>query len=384
MAEKEVPQETRRGSFGLFRVAGIEVRIDYSWFLVFLLVAFSLSAGYLPSEYPGESELAYWLTGLAATLLFFLSVLVHELAHSLVAVRSGIQIPDITLFLFGGVSRLSEDAKEPGTELRIAAVGPLASFALAGLFGVLGAWMTESLVAAVVRYLGWINLALGIFNLVPGFPLDGGRILRALWWRRTGSLVEATRVAANLGKSFAVVLMFLGAVQIFAGALLGGVWLIFIGMFLRGIAHANLVDVLLRRSLAGMRVSDLDLEQAVTVPAGLSVQALIDDYFLRLGHHRFLVSNGAGDEQEPLGVVTLERVKTLPKDDRERKTVGEIMAGLDDRNVVRADASVFDILQKFRAGAGGLLVMGANRKIQGILTQGELLRLVEAHQALSR
>jgi Zn-dependent protease len=381
---EELPQEKSRGSFGLFRVAGIEIRIDYSWFLIFLLVAFSLSAGYLPHQYPGEAALAYWLAGLAATLLFFLSVLAHELAHSLVAVRSGIGIPDITLFLFGGVSRLSEEAKDPGTELRIAAVGPLASFALSGVFGLLGAWMTESLAAAVVGYLAWINLALGIFNLFPGFPLDGGRILRAVWWRRTGSLIEATRVAANLGKGFAVVLMFLGAVQIFAGALLGGIWLIFIGMFLRGLAHANLVDVLLRRSLAGMRVSDLDLEQAVSVPAELSVQELIDDYFLRLGHHRFLVSNGGGEGEEPRGVVTLERVKSVPKGDRERTKVEEIMTGLDEQNVVRSDASLFDTLQKFRAGGGGLLVMGANRKIQGILTQGELRRLVEAHQALSR
>jgi Zn-dependent protease len=377
-------REKRDSGFGLFRIAGIEIRIDYSWFLIFLLVAFSLSAGYLPQQYPGESRAAYWLAGLAATLLFFLSVLAHELAHSLVAVRSGIGIPDITLFLFGGVSRLSEDARDPATELRIAAVGPLASFLLAGAFGILGASMTASLAGEVVHYLAWINLALGIFNLFPGFPLDGGRILRAIWWRRSGSFLEATRVAANLGKGFAILLMLLGAAQIFTGALLGGIWLIFIGMFLRGLAHANLVDVLLRRSLAGMRVSDLELEPAVSVPGWLSVQELIDDYFLRLGHHRFLVSNGRGEEQPPLGVVTLERVQSVPKHDRGRKKVEEIMAGLDEQSVVRADASIFDILPRFRAATGGLLVMGADREIRGILTHGELLRLVEAHQALSR
>src|SRR3972149_4506904 len=175
----------------LFTIAGIRVIIDYSWFVVFFPVALSLSTGYLPQEYPGASALAYWAAGLVATIAFFLSILFHELAHSLVALRSGIEIPSITLFLFGGASRLSEEAKDPKTELTIAVVGPLSSFAL------------------------------GIFNLVPGLPLDGGRVLRAVVWWRTGSIDRATRLAADLGKGFAVTLMFLRAMLIFRGALLG-------------------------------------------------------------------------------------------------------------------------------------------------------------------
>ncbi|MBM4286420.1 MAG: site-2 protease family protein, partial [Deltaproteobacteria bacterium] len=223
----------------LFRLAGIRVALDFSWFIVFALVLLALSAGYFPRNYPGYDQTAYWLAGLVATLLFFASVVAHEISHSLMAIRSGIHIPEITLFIFGGVARLSEEPKDPKTELKIAVVGPLCSFALAALFWTLrvflGGWLPD-LFIAVLRYLAFINVALGIFNLVPGFPLDGGRILRALWWWRTGSLTRATKVAADLGKGFAVALMVLGALQIFAGALINGVWFLFIGLFLRGMS----------------------------------------------------------------------------------------------------------------------------------------------------
>src|SRR3972149_724611 len=253
MAESKPDRAKERG-IHLFTIAGIRIIIDYSWFMLFVLVALSLSTGYLPQEYPGASALAYWVAGLVATISFFLSILFHELAHSLVALRSGIEIPSITLFLFGGVSRLSEEAKNPKTELTIAIVGPLSSFALALLFWIAGEKLEgviHPLAQAVVEYLSFINLALGIFNLIPGFPLDGGRVLRAIVWWRTGSIDRATRLVTDLGKGFAVTLMFLGAMLIFRGALLGGIWLIFIGMFLRGSAAPGEEQVYLLGLLGG-------------------------------------------------------------------------------------------------------------------------------------
>jgi Zn-dependent protease len=180
------PTESKtRGGIPLFKIAGIQIIIDYSWFIIFVLILWSLSAGYFPARYPDASTGTYWAAGLLATLLFFVSIVIHELSHSLVAIASGIQIPSITLFIFGGVARLSEDAKDPLTEFKIAIVGPLSSFALAAIFWLVATQLAvgqPQLITEVVRYLAIINLALGIFNMVPGFPMDGGRVLRALLW----------------------------------------------------------------------------------------------------------------------------------------------------------------------------------------------------------
>ena len=378
--DPRAPVERRRSGIHLFDIAGIQIRIDYSWFIIFLLVVWSLSAGYFPARYPGETASSYWLAGLVATLLFFASVLIHELAHALVAIRAGIEIPEITLFLFGGVSRLSEDPKDPRTELKVAAVGPLASFAIAGTFWLVRSWVgTEpQLVFAVVSYLAFINLAVGIFNLVPGFPLDGGRIFRAIWWWRTGSLTKATRTASDMGKGFALVLMFLGALEIFAGALLGGLWLIFIGMFLRGVAQASFQELISREILDEMRVEDLELEKAVSVGPDMNLKELVNDYFLRHGYHSFPVSR----KGDVVGVITLSGVKEVPESERDRRTVSDTMEPLRDEHIIRPDTSLGDVLGKFRSGVQRLLVMERG-ELKGVMTHRELLRLLEVHKALA-
>lgn len=192
---------TRRG-LALVTLAGIEIRLDPTWFVIFLLITVSLAAGYFPNEYPDQSTLAYWVAGVAAALLLFVSILAHEFSHAVVARLSGISVPAVTLFLFGGVSHMEEEAESPASEFRIAAVGPFTSFALAAAFWGVQRLLppgTPALPEAVVAYLVWVNAALGVFNLLPGFPLDGGRVLRAAVWWKTGSLRRATRVAADAG-----------------------------------------------------------------------------------------------------------------------------------------------------------------------------------------
>lgn len=377
----EPKPQTQRSGIHLFDIAGIQIRIDYSWFIIFLLVVWSLSAGYFPAQYPGEESSAYWIAGLVATLLFFASVLIHELAHSLVAIRSGISIPEITLFLFGGVSRLSEDPKDPKTEFKVAVVGPLASFALAGIFWVSQSWTASEaqLVSAVVTYLAYINLAVGIFNLVPGFPLDGGRIFRAIWWWRTGSLTQATRTASDIGKGFALVLIFLGALEIFAGALLGGLWLIFIGMFLRGVAAASFQEMMSRQLLKEMRVDDLELEEIVSVSPDMTLQDVVNDYFLRYGYQGFPVSRNG----ETVGMITLSAVKNVPESERSQRTVSDAMEPLNDDQVIRPDTSLAEVFRRFRNGAERLLVMPEKGELEGVITHRELVRLLEVHQALA-
>ncbi|MDA8086811.1 MAG: site-2 protease family protein, partial [Nitrospiraceae bacterium] len=213
------------GGIKLLRIAGIQISIDFSWFIIFFLLLWSLSAGYFPRAFPRESATVYWAAGFAATILFFASVLIHELSHSLVAIRHGLSIPSITLFIFGGVSQLSEEAKDPGSELKIAIAGPMSSIVLAGVFYALQALASGSsypIIGAVMGYLAVINGALAVFNLIPGFPLDGGRVLRAIYWKKKGSLPKATRLASDIGKIVAVILIIFGGLQVLGGALISG------------------------------------------------------------------------------------------------------------------------------------------------------------------
>jgi Zn-dependent protease/CBS domain-containing protein len=365
----------------LFKVAGIRINIDYSWFIIFGLVLFALSAGYLPRTFPGQPTQTYWVAGLFATLLFFSSVMLHELAHSLVAIRQGIDIPEITLFIFGGVSRLSQEPTDPKTEFKIAVVGPLTSFALAAAFGVLRVFLQgfePSLMVVVIGYLAWINLALGIFNLIPGFPLDGGRLLRAFLWWRTGSLTRATKVASDFGKGFAVAIMILGGLQIFAGALVNGLWFIFIGMFLRGMSVQGYEELVIRKALEGVHVEEVMVREVVSVPPDLTVSQLIHDYFLHYAFRGFpVVENG-----RVLGVVSVAAVRQLPREVYDNRQVADIMTPLQDDLLIDAQASLADALVKMSRQEQDRLLVLKGEKLAGLVTKTGLLRFVQIKQVL--
>ncbi len=365
----------------LFKIAGILIRLDFSWFIIFGLVLFALSAGYLPRAFPGQDPQTYWIAGLVATLLFFASVMLHELAHSLMAIRHGIDIPEITLFIFGGVSRLSQEPSDPKTEFKIAVVGPLTSFALAAAFGALRVALQgfePSLIVVVIGYLTWINLALGIFNLVPGFPLDGGRILRAFLWWRTGSLTRATKVASDFGKGFAMAIMILGALQIFAGALINGLWFIFIGMFLRGMSVQGYEQLVMRKSLEGVQVDEVMVREVVSVPSDLPIDQLVHDYFLHYAYRGFpVVDNG-----RVLGVVSIAAVRQLPREVYDNRRVADIMTPLQEDLLIEGNASLAEALMKMsREEQDRLLVLQGDR-LAGLVTKTGLLRFVQIKQVL--
>jgi Zn-dependent protease/predicted transcriptional regulator len=378
------PRDREAKSFrgiSLFRIAGIRINLDYSWFIIFGLVLFALSAGYLPRAFPGQETQIYWLAGLAATLLFFVSVMLHELAHSLVAIRHGIDIPEITLFIFGGVSRLSQEPADPRTEFKVAVVGPLTSFALAAAFGALRVALKmfePSLMVVVIGYLAWINLALGIFNLIPGFPLDGGRILRAFLWWKTGSLTRATKVAADFGKGFAVAIMVLGGLQIFAGALLNGLWFIFIGMFLRGMSTQGYEELIIRKSLEGVHVDEVMVREVVSVPPDLSISQLIHDYFLHYAFRGFPVTENG----RVLGVVSVAAVRQTPREAYDQRRVSDIMTPLDEDFLIEAKASLADALVKMSRGEQERLLVLKGDRLEGLVTKTGLLRFVQLKQVL--
>jgi Zn-dependent protease/CBS domain-containing protein len=380
MAQKTAEKKT---GLRLFEIGGIQIRLDYSWFIVFALVLWSLSAGYFPQAYPDQPPQTYWIVGLVASVLFFVSVITHELSHSFVAIHSGMNIREITLFIFGGMARISEEARDPKTEIKIAIAGPLASFILAGVF-----WLIQhvlrgeqpSILVEIFRYLAWINVALGVFNLLPGFPLDGGRLFRAFRWWKTGSMLEATRVASDWGKGFAIALMIFGGLQIFAGSLLGGAWLIFIGMFLRGMAEAGYQDVLIRKSMEGTRVEDVMIRDVVSASAGLQVKSLISDYFLRYGYRGFPVTA----DGKIVGVISLSNVKNLSAEEQARKTVEHVMEPISSELIVSPETPVAEALRRMaEKDLGRLLVMRGDQMV-GMITHTGVLRFLEIQSALAR
>ena len=366
----------------LFKVAGIQIAIDYSWIVIFLLVLWSLSAGYFPLQYPGYGWPRYWGVGLVATVLFFASVLTHELSHSLVANRLGQNVRRITLFIFGGMAHLSREPSDATVELRIAAAGPITSLILGGMF-----WLIERLVhgvataplwTAMLRYLAYINVALAVFNLLPGFPLDGGRILRGILWRRSGDLRTATAQAADWGRGIAFGLMALGVLEIFSGALIGGLWLIFIGMFLRGAARASYHGVVVEQALRGAKVRDLMITDPVMIPGDLTVEQAIEEQFLRHGFGGFPV----GHRGEIEGIVSLAQLRHCPRDERAVRTVREIMRPAAEVLKISANASISDALRQIVASDSGRLLVIEGDRVVGLLTSSLIARYIQVKTEL--
>jgi Zn-dependent protease/CBS domain-containing protein len=361
------------------RVWGIGIRIHASWLLVFGLVAWSLAGGYFPEEYPGWSALAYWSLGAVTSLLFFASVLVHELAHSWVALRHGLPIRSITLFVFGGVAHVGREPADPGVELRIALAGPLTSLALAGLFG--GAWLLvrgEPLAAAPAIWLARINGIVAVFNLVPGFPLDGGRVLRALLWRWTGSFQRATQTAAFAGQAIAAGFIALGALSALGGNVLGGVWMVLIGWFLQNAAAATSSQAGLRELLRGVKVSQAMARDCPQVPGDRTLDRLVQDQVLGAGRRCFLVT----EDGRLRGLLTLHEVKAVPRERWSGTRVEEVMTPLERLAAVGPDDDLFGALERMDDADVAQLPVVTGGELVGLIGREQILRYIRARAEL--
>ncbi len=312
-----------RSSFRLGRIAGIEIGIHYSWLLAFVIITWSLAQGYFPQVYPGWNLIIYWVTGILAALLLFVSVLLHEITHSLVAQARGMPVHSITLFIFGGVSNLTEEAKRPGIEFTMAIAGPLASLVLAVIFWGLAHLISnqESPLAAILNYLALINTILCVFNLIPGFPLDGGRVLRSILWNTTGNLSKATNIATTAGRFFGWALIAFGLFQLFTGNFLGGIWIAFIGWFLSNAANASRRGTTVREHLGGARVKDVFYPRVETVSPDTPVEEVVWDIFRQRRRRAVPVCQ----DGRPVGIVTITDVKELPQEKWGQTPVAEIM-----------------------------------------------------------
>jgi Zn-dependent protease/predicted transcriptional regulator len=367
-------------SWRLGRIAGIEVRIDSSWAVIALLITYSM---YLRTStlYPELSGSGAVALGILATVLFFGSVLVHELAHAVVAQARGIRVQDITLFLFGGATRARVESRGPGDEFLIALVGPLTSGLLAALFGIIVGLGGDSLsrpLAGTLGYLAWTNLLLAAFNLVPGFPLDGGRLLRSAIWKATGSLGRATQIASVSGQGVGWLLVAAGVAWLLAGDLAGGIWFAFIGWFLVQAARASSQELQLQQLLAGVEAEDVMARHLVRIPPELSLQEAVDDYFMRYDHSAFPV-----DEQgRTIGLLTLRAVRRVPREQWPTRRVRDHMVPLGDQVVVAPDARMDGVLGKLQDGDAGRVLVAQDGEVVGIITPTDLTRWLRRSRTL--
>jgi Zn-dependent protease/CBS domain-containing protein len=362
----------------LFKLFGFEVRIDLSWVVLAILVAWSLSAGLFPFRYEGLSTRTYWVMGIVGAIGLFLSIIVHEMSHSLIARGFGMPIRGITLFIFGGVAEMKQEPPTPKAEFAMAIAGPISSMLLALVFYVAGVSASAAgwpeAFYGVIKYLAWINAILALFNLIPAFPLDGGRILRAILWGWKKNLRWATRISSQIGAVFGILLIIQGVLHFFNGNFIGGMWWFFIGMFLRNAAKMSYQQLLVRKALEGETVGHFMRAEPVTVPPSTTVAALVEDFIYRHHFKMFPVVEGL---DRLLGCVTMKQVKEVPREDWHRQTVGEIAVGCSSENTVDSRSDAMEALARMnRTGASRLMVTEGNRLV-GIISLKDLLKFLE-------
>ncbi|HEU4685365.1 MAG TPA: site-2 protease family protein [Nitrospira sp.] len=360
----------------LFRLFGFQVQVDMSWLVLAFLIIWSLATGYFPVEYENLSPPLYWWMAVMAAAGLFASLVFHELAHSLVARRFGIPISGITLFIFGGVAHMEDEPPDPKSEFVMAVAGPLSSLFLAALLYLLfqsgrAVGWPEPL-TGIAEYLALMNILLALFNMIPAFPLDGGRALRAALWAWRGNLRWATRLASGFGSGFGIVLMAVGALSFLSDRLLEGFWYVLIGFFLTTAARQAYSGVLVRSALHGEPVRRFMSRDPVTVPPNLSLQAFIDEYLHHYLYDMFPVSR----DLAVLGCVTSKQVGGIPRTEWERTTVGDVMTPCSARNTVQADTDAAQALaQMNQTGLSRLLVLEGNRLV-GVLVLKDLMTLI--------
>jgi Zn-dependent protease/predicted transcriptional regulator len=360
----------------LFRLFGFPVRVDLSWVIIFLLLTWTLALGYFPARYEGLAQPAYWLMAGLGVLGLFVAIILHEFAHAKVAQSRGLPMKGITLFIFGGVAEMTEEPPDPGTELRVAVAGPVVSIAIAAVsFGLERVSISQQwpiVVTGILHYMWWINGVLVVFNLVPAFPLDGGRVLRSILWRAGGSLKKATRRASGIGAAFGLALVFLGVISFVTGNVIGGVWWFVIGMFLRTAAKMSYQQLLTRRALEGEKVGRFMHEDPITVSPDLSVRELIEDHFYRTYHKMYpVVENG-----RLVGCVTTDMIRDISPERWEDTVIRDFAVGCSDENTIGVDSDAVKALAKMKRNDSSRLLVVERGQLRGIVTLKDLLHFL--------
>jgi Zn-dependent protease/CBS domain-containing protein len=365
--------------FKLFKLLGFEVGLDPSWIIIAVLIAWSLSTGFFPFQYKNLSTQTYWLMGAIGAIGLFLSIIAHEFAHSIVARRHGMPMKGITLFIFGGVAEMGDEPPSAGAELQIAAVGPLSSIAIAVIFyavyrlGMQTGWPQP--VNGVVAYLAMINGLLAVFNMVPAFPLDGGRILRSILWGWKKNLRWATRISSAIGSGFGIFLIVWGVMRILGGNFIGGMWFFLIGLFIQGAAKMSYQQLITRKALEGEPLKRFMNTEAVTVPPSTTIDELVEDYVYRHHYKMFPVAE-ADDHNKLLGCVTTKQIKELPREQWHSKSAKDLAVKCSEENTIAPDADAVEAISAMRRNNASRMMVVDGDKLVGIIALKDMLEFL--------
>ena len=361
------------------RVRGIAIRVHWSWVFVFTLLTWALATGFFGQQFPEWEEAERWVAASLTAVMFFLSVLLHELSHAFVALAYRMRVPSITLFIFGGVSSIDGEMETPGQEFRVAIAGPAMSVALGVLFMTVALVIPSENVARVVVYLGSVNFVLAIFNLLPGFPLDGGRVLRSIVWRRTGDLTEATRLASAVGSGIAWLLIGLGIVSVLTIGLIG-LWYVLIGLFLKSAAEGAYQHVLIERTLRGVRAVDIMRPLPETLPEGTDLQTIVDERVLGRGERAIFLEH----DGRVTGLLTLANFTKVPRAEWSGTAASEVMMTTQDIVTVDPETSVMETLRLMgEKDIHQVPVLSGDRMV-GLLNRGDILQQIETRMSLAQ
>jgi Zn-dependent protease len=365
-------------SLRLGRIAGVAVGINWSLLVIFWLITWSLAAYEFPTSHEGHAAATYWAVATVTSVVFFACLLAHELGHAVMARRLGMKVEGITLWLFGGVAKLEGEAATPDDELRVGAIGPIISLAAAAAFWILTLLLegvgVHGLAVAVPSWLARINLILGLFNLVPAFPLDGGRVLQALLWRRHGDRLRATATAASAGRTFAYVLIALGLAQFATGASAGGLWFVFLGWFLLSAARAEEGAAVTSELLAGVKVSDVMTPDPIVAPATMTLADVLEHYALR---HRCSAFPLVDDAGRLVGLLTLGALKSVPPARRTVVTAASVACPIAEVPTARPDDELVDLLGRLTGRSDGRALVLDDGRLIGIVSPTDISRIVQ-------
>lgn len=360
----------------ILTLLGFKIYVDLSWLILAFLITWTLAVGFFPAVAPGLASAAYWWMGIAGALGLFASIIFHELGHSVVARHYGIPMKGITLFIFGGVAEMTKEPPSAKSEFMMAIAGPIASvfagvffFALYGLASAL-AW--PPVIGLVLGYLATINIILAVFNMVPAFPLDGGRVLRAILWGVKKDLQWATRISSALGGAFGLLLVVLGIVNLFGGNVIGGVWWIILGLFIRAASKMSYQQMLLREMLEGEPVRNFMRNEPVSVPSSATLKQLVDNYIYRYHHKFFPVVDGG----ELSGCISLNQVKEVPSEEWELRTVGDLAQACNDDNTITPDSDAMSALTTMYGTGASRVLVAENGRLQGVLALKDLMNFL--------
>jgi len=368
-----------KATFRLGKILGIQIGVHYSWLFIFVILTWSLASTYYPLNYPEISATTNWILGTLSSLMLFASVLAHELGHSIVAQRRGIPVKSITLFIFGGAATITKEAETPGAEFSMAITGPAVSFLLAGIFWLIYFVVGDAsqIIGAVALYLATINAVLGVFNMVPGFPLDGGRVFRSFLWATTKDFRRATRIATYTGQGFAYFLIIGGIGFALLGAL-QGLWLALIGWFLSNAASATYRQTVVTELLREGRVKDIMATDFKSVPPDISLQQALHDYIMQYSQHALLVVRG----QKLEGLLTMTDIKMKSRGQWSSVLVNEVMTKAGELKTVSPEDGLNTVIQLMESGDLNQLPVMSGQKLVGLISRSELIRYIKFQQEI--